>query len=267
MLSFEIYYAGQGLPDDERMKELEALAVADPDKNLLAFADLYPPHAAHTDFILAREENRTIGAVIIYRGFSFPSVTVISSDQLLEPRLLSVVIVDIEGDFVTICPPRQEELFSIQGEIISRRPEYQMIREGAPPEPKGPARRVMREGLADLREFYSTIEFPFWSDIIFESGPYMWVREDEKVVAAGGVHFMTRDTAQLGGVMTAPDYRRKGYARSITTHLLTALSEHVDKASLYAPVDNKAAHALYRSLGFETVADRLMLMVRPAPFS
>ncbi|TET35150.1 MAG: GNAT family N-acetyltransferase [Planctomycetota bacterium] len=267
MLSFEVYYARQGLPDEERMKELEVLAAADPDKNLLAFADLYPPHAAHTDFILVREKDKTIGAVIIYRGFSFPSVTVISSDQSLEPLLLSEVIEDIEGDFVTICPPRQEGLYGIQGEIISRRPEYQMIREGAPPEPEGPARRVMREGLAELREFYSIIEFAFWSDVIFESGPYMWVREDEKVVAAGGVHFMTKDTAQLGGVMTAPDYRRRGYARSITTHLLAALSEHVDKVSLYTPVDNKAAHALYRSLGFETVADRLMLMVRPVPFS
>ncbi|MHC4662197.1 MAG: GNAT family N-acetyltransferase [Planctomycetota bacterium] len=266
MLDFEIYYAGHEKPPASRLSELEALAKADPDGNLLALADLYPPHISHTDFIIACEDRKLVGAVVIFRGMAIPSVTVVSHDREIEPLLLSESLEKLDAVFVTICPPRQEGLFRMFGNVEYRNMEYQMTRESAPPEPVGPAVRVPREGVRALADFYRDTELEFWSDIMFEAGPYVWVRESEEIAAAGGVHFMTRDTAQLGGIITSDKYRRRGYARSVLAHLLNHVCEHVEKVSLYVPADNEAARKLYDSYGFETVAERLMMKLRLLPF-
>jgi ribosomal protein S18 acetylase RimI-like enzyme len=266
MLDFEIYYAGHEKPPVPRLSELEALATSDPDGNILALADLYPPHISHTDFIMACENRKLVGAVIIFRGMEISSVTVISQDKEIEPLLLSESQEKLDEEFVTICPPRQEGLFRMFGDVVYRNMEYQMKREGAPPEPVGPAVRVPREGVRALADFYKSTGLEFWSDVMYEAGPYLWVREGEEIAAAGGVHFMTRDTAQLGAIITADKYRRRGFAKSVLSHLLTHVWEYVEKVSLYVPDDNEAARKLYESYGFEIVAERLMMRLRLLPF-
>lgn len=58
-------------------------------------------------------------------------------------------------------------------------------------------------------------------------------------------------TAGVGGVLVAPEYRARGLARQVMTHLLTSARERGAVVSTLF----RTAPALYRSLGYEQVAE------------
>lgn len=70
--------------------------------------------------------------------------------------------------------------------------------------------------------------------------------------AAIGLAVPDGDYAGLFDIMTAPDSRRNGYARLLTTRLLQRAKElRAQTAYLQVVASNRAALGLYQSLGFE----------------
>jgi len=64
------------------------------------------------------------------------------------------------------------------------------------------------------------------------------------------------DTVQLGGVWTPPEYRGRGYGRSVVAGaLVMALETGVRRAVLFTGADNRPAQSAYKSLGFTRVGD------------
>ena len=74
-------------------------------------------------------------------------------------------------------------------------------------------------------------------------------------VAKAAITACGKNYALLGGVYTLPEFRRKGFATILIRHILRLLAAENKCASLYARKNKIAAVELYKSLGFESVAE------------
>jgi len=67
---------------------------------------------------------------------------------------------------------------------------------------------------------------------------------------------MLPDIVQIGGVWTAPEFRGRGYARSVVAgSLLSARKQGIERAVLFADPANEAARRAYLFLGFRVTGD------------
>jgi len=88
------------------------------------------------------------------------------------------------------------------------------------------------------------------------TGQYFGIRKEDRLVSVSGVHVYSQQykVASLGNVVTHPDYRGSGLAKSATTRLCQSLTKTVDHVGLNVKADNTAAMNLYERLGFEKVS-------------
>ena len=124
---------------------------------------------------------------------------------------------------------------------------------------------VVRLTIADLEElesFYShdaytpdETEGRFFAPYMLQHGPFFGIRREERLVAAGGVHVVSKRyrVAALANVATAPAHRRRGFATALTATLCKELSKTVDLIGLNVDITNKQAIRCYENLGFEHV--------------
>jgi len=86
-----------------------------------------------------------------------------------------------------------------------------------------------------------------------------------ELVAYAGYNAQTPRCVQIGGVWTPPALRGRGYARAaVAGALLAARTRGVDRSILFTGVENRAAQAAYRALGYERVGDYgLVLFAEP----
>jgi predicted GNAT family acetyltransferase len=91
---------------------------------------------------------------------------------------------------------------------------------------------------------------------MLQTGQYFGIRRDGALVSVAGVHVCSQKykVASLGNVVTHPDHRGNGYAKSATARLCQSLTETVDHIGLNVKADNTAAVSLYERLGFEKVS-------------
>jgi ribosomal protein S18 acetylase RimI-like enzyme len=74
------------------------------------------------------------------------------------------------------------------------------------------------------------------------------------------------DIVQIGGVWTPPEFRGRGYARSVVAgSLLAARQQGVERAVLFADPANDAARRAYLFLGFRIVGDYGLVLLTPQP--
>src|SRR6266508_2402602 len=72
------------------------------------------------------------------------------------------------------------------------------------------------------------------------------------------------DIVQIGGVWTPPEFRGRGYARSVVAgSLLAARKQGIARAVLFADPANAAARRAYRFLGFRIVGDYGLVLLAP----
>ncbi|MDP6377878.1 MAG: GNAT family N-acetyltransferase [Pseudomonadales bacterium] len=85
-------------------------------------------------------------------------------------------------------------------------------------------------------------------------GPCVGICEQRELVAAGGVHVVSKrhGVVAIGNIATAPEYRGRGYAGVITRGLCRALTE-THLIALNVRKDNAPALACHRGVGFEPV--------------
>jgi len=73
-------------------------------------------------------------------------------------------------------------------------------------------------------------------------------------IAGYAVACLEKNQAEIASLAVAPDYRRRGVAVALMQHLLDALKPAgARRAALTVRPQNRAALALYRSLGFRKV--------------
>jgi ribosomal protein S18 acetylase RimI-like enzyme len=108
----------------------------------------------------------------------------------------------------------------------------------------------------DLEAFYAEAYPGNWFDPrLLETGAYFGVREDGALVAACGVHVVSRAqrVAALGNVAVRPDRRGQGLAQIAVAATCADLRPDVDHLALNVFAGNEEGVRLYRGLGFERV--------------
>jgi len=97
-----------------------------------------------------------------------------------------------------------------------------------------------------------------WKGIIGRILPpaaYVLVADGGRNVA-GGHGVVAGSWLALFGIVVAPEWRRRGYGRKVTTSLLAwGAAQGAQRAFLQVVASNKAAIALYRDLGFRDLYD------------
>jgi RimJ/RimL family protein N-acetyltransferase len=92
------------------------------------------------------------------------------------------------------------------------------------------------------------------------------LERDGALVSYAGYNAALPHCVQIGGVWTPREHRGRGYARAaVAGALLAARARGVARSILFTGVDNRAAQAAYRALGYERVGDYgLVLFAAPA---
>jgi ribosomal protein S18 acetylase RimI-like enzyme len=122
--------------------------------------------------------------------------------------------------------------------------------------------RAVLLGPADLAEvtaFYEQAYPGTWfAPRMLESGRYVGLREDGRLVCVAGVHVWSPrwGVAALGNVATLPELRGRGLAQAACAELCRLiLADGIDTIGLNVHAGNAPAIAAYHKLGFESVAE------------
>ncbi|TBR19004.1 MAG: GNAT family N-acetyltransferase [Chitinophagaceae bacterium] len=91
---------------------------------------------------------------------------------------------------------------------------------------------------------------PFRSRTI-EFGNYHGIFENNKLVAMGGERLHVDDYIEVSAICTHPDFQGKGYGAKITHYLSASVIEKNKIPFLHVRMENDAAIAVYKKLGFE----------------
>jgi ribosomal protein S18 acetylase RimI-like enzyme len=232
--------------------------------NILPLGDLYLPLFNVSDVYCATKNNRIAGVCSIYHAFHVPSVVLSDATPAIKRALIKKAVSKLSGDFISIAPPDDAELFGEYAAILEKRFEQQMITS----EPKTVGKcvfdvvKVGKNECGLLNKFYLQHNSEAWTPIQFELGPYYCVKHLGKIVSAAGVHIVTPKIAQLGNIVTDEHWRHLGFATACTSAVATDLVSKERILSLFVRKDNEQAIHLYEKLGFRKTRDIMFLLMR-----
>lgn len=83
-----------------------------------------------------------------------------------------------------------------------------------------------------------------------ELGRFVGIRDAGRLVAMAGARLSLNGLTEVSGVCTHPDYRGRGYARTLSIAVSRNIASRGDIPFLHAFSDNLAAIKLYQRLGF-----------------
>ena len=96
-------------------------------------------------------------------------------------------------------------------------------------------------------------------------GRFIGVRISGRLAAMAGERMRFPGFTEVSGVCTHPDFRGKGLARRLSSVIASAIQQRGEQPFLHAWTSNRAAIALYESLGFEfRTAVQVAVLNRPA---
>ncbi|MDD7914552.1 GNAT family N-acetyltransferase [Polaribacter ponticola] len=88
----------------------------------------------------------------------------------------------------------------------------------------------------------------------FEMGEYYGIFKDNKLVSITGQRMQTNDFIEVSGVVTHPDYTKRGYAKQLITHTTKEIIKAKKLPILHTNKGN-AAVPLYEKLGYKLTRD------------
>lgn len=108
-------------------------------------------------------------------------------------------------------------------------------------------------GLADIRDMIDLVTLTEPGPLgprTPELGTYVGIRRDGRLVAMGGERMRVPGYVELSAICTAPDARGRGHAALLVRYLMRLANDRSEIPFLHVAADNKAAIALYETLGF-----------------
>jgi predicted GNAT family acetyltransferase len=85
----------------------------------------------------------------------------------------------------------------------------------------------------------------------------VWVWEDGAPVGFAAVSSPVEGVSRIGPVYTPPEQRGRGYGSALVGTVSAAVRDAGTRCALYAELGNPSANAIYRSLGYQAVAEVL----------
>ena len=177
----------------------------------------------------------------------------------------------LPGRFHAHLSPGLAEVFAERASVESSEKNYKMALADKSRLDEVDCSQVVPLTVDDLDQMLRLYEDAYpgnWFDPrMLETGQYFGVRKENRLVSAAGVHVYSQEykVASLGNVVTHPDYRASGHAKSTTARLCQSLAETVDHIGLNVKADNAAAMSLYEALGFKIVAPYYECMIAMHP--
>ncbi len=228
--------------------------------NLLVHADLTPPLCERTRVYLGFATNGDLKAVgTAYLGFGKPALGVAVMGEKWDTEtaqaLLAKMKEGIDLPAIAIDSELREESYTRVFQVKERHHELHYILRPhvALPAPEQPIERVQKADLGRLDTFLRRHGATAWSAESFETGPYVWIRENDEVVSAAGVHFETPFVGQIANVLTRESHRHRGLGRAVTASIARKLRDRGKVVSLFVREDNAGARRVYERLGFVQV--------------
>jgi ribosomal protein S18 acetylase RimI-like enzyme len=215
-----------------------------------AICDLDPSEFARTRWGVAYENSQPIAVVLEYTGLTPQPLFVMGDSAGIGTVLRDVVrprLVYLAADARNL--PEIGRLYRID----PGPPMIRMVASRHTFEPAdGVALRLLPVEIQDLNRLYG-LGFTSWlpSDSI-ANGVYYGVRVSGRLVAAAGTHVISREgkLAAVGNVMTAPEYRGRGFAKLTTSAVTQELLQFCDEVVLNVRSDNPPAIAAYTAIGY-----------------
>ncbi len=105
-----------------------------------------------------------------------------------------------------------------------------------------------------LEEFYNknSSDFEgFFHKYQLQTDSYVIAEENNEIIAAGGAHFETPYTVQIGNVYVARKYRNKGLGKAIVTAISLGIIKTQRVPTVFINKQNQIAINLFKSIGFE----------------
>ena len=91
----------------------------------------------------------------------------------------------------------------------------------------------------------------------FEMGKYFGIFKDNKLVSITGQRMQTNDFIEVSGVVTHPNYTKKGYAKQLVTYTTKEILKekklpilHTNKGNLAIPLYEKIGYKLTRDMNW-----------------
>ena len=97
-----------------------------------------------------------------------------------------------------------------------------------------------------------------------ELGTYFGVFEGDRLVAMAGERFRLPGHTEISAVATHPEFRGRGYGRTLTIALANRIRAGGRTPFLHVFADNRPASTLYGSLGFVVRRDLFVVWLAPA---
>ena len=106
----------------------------------------------------------------------------------------------------------------------------------------------------EIMDLYHHYPDNFFDPSMLNTGMYFGIRQNEKLVSVAGIHLLseTKRIAAVGNIVTHPDHRGAGHAKTCVSHLVAELLDRVDLVALNVAADNDPAIRCYESVGFST---------------
>jgi len=83
-----------------------------------------------------------------------------------------------------------------------------------------------------------------------ELGTYLGIEESGRLVAMAGIRLRLPGYSEISAVCTHPDFRGRGYARSLVSALMLEIRGRAETPFLHVRMDNTGAVRVYEKLGF-----------------
>lgn len=116
---------------------------------------------------------------------------------------------------------------------------------------------IVRLTEAHIQEIYDLIWLVmpgYYKKRTFAMGDYFGIFKGAKLVAISGQRMQTNNFIEVSGVVTHPNYTRRGLAKQLITHTTKEILKANKQAILHTTKGNTAI-GLYESLGFKLTRD------------
>ncbi len=103
--------------------------------------------------------------------------------------------------------------------------------------------------IPEIRALYTSKDM-IHDRIANHDGVHLFIRKDGKIISHGNTTSSSGATVILGGIATAPEFTRQGYAASVTSQLAREVLSLGAVPCLFA---DESVHEFYDKLGFESL--------------
>jgi ribosomal protein S18 acetylase RimI-like enzyme len=129
---------------------------------------------------------------------------------------------------------------------------YQMVTAKIPEYKAVDYVELKKEDTPEIAELVELTKPGPYAPNVLELGTYVGIKENGKLIAMAGERVKPDGFTEVSLVCTHPDYRGKGYAKSLSGVIIENIMDRRDVPFLNVMAQNIAAIKLYEKLGFTT---------------